>query len=284
MTTALIDADIVNYRCCASAENEDQEVALFRIDKLMQELLQQTGSATYISYLSGGDNFRYKVLPTYKANRKDVPRPKHYEAGKEHLITEWKSVLTYSVEADDALGIAQTDKTVICSIDKDLLQIPGSHWNWVKGVFVEQTWLEGQRWFWTQMLTGDRADNIGGFDGKMRQSVPEFISKALRFCETPEEMFETVYTMYIGADTSPHQFLQNAMCLHILQEEKQLWLDTIKHWTLPDPLRHALDQTYGSMKSLMDATSMEPTMMEPQTFGGPANGIFSEPTAIPIAP
>ena len=36
---ALIDADIVAYRCAASAEEENLDVALMRADKMMMEML-----------------------------------------------------------------------------------------------------------------------------------------------------------------------------------------------------------------------------------------------------
>ena len=41
------------------------------------------------------------------------------------------------MEADDALALAQTDKTAIATIDKDLLMVVGRHYNYVK-----QTWQD----------------------------------------------------------------------------------------------------------------------------------------------
>ena len=55
MTTALIDADIVAYRCSAASENEPVEVALVRTDELIRRILLETKSDTYKTYLTGSD-------------------------------------------------------------------------------------------------------------------------------------------------------------------------------------------------------------------------------------
>ena len=126
---ALIDGDIVVYRAAASAEEDDQWIAQARADQMMQDILADTGSTSYSVYLTGSGNFRREIAPSYKANRPDS-RPKHWEAVREFLVTQHKAVVCNGFEADDQLGIDQ-DKThgatVICSIDKDLLQIPGKH-------------------------------------------------------------------------------------------------------------------------------------------------------------
>jgi len=71
------------------------------------------------------------------------------------------------MEADDACGINQTDKTIICSRDKDLKMIPGWHYGWPAGNQKEFgpkfiTEVEALRNFYRQMLTGDPVDNIPG--------------------------------------------------------------------------------------------------------------------------
>jgi 5'-3' exonuclease len=80
-------------------------------------------------------NFRYDIYPEYKANRKDMQRPKWLQVVREHLVTDWKATVTDGIEADDAMGIAQCTEhdgdSMICSIDKDMLMIPGHHYNFV---------------------------------------------------------------------------------------------------------------------------------------------------------
>ena len=147
MTTAIIDGDIVAYRCAAASEDTDLEICCLRADKLMQDIIFLCEASDYKCYLTGQDNFRKKIYPEYKANRKDKPKPKWLQETREFLIHQWFAQVSLGCEADDLLGVNQTDKTIICSIDKDLLQIPGRHFNWVKSEFFDQSEFGGIKHF-----------------------------------------------------------------------------------------------------------------------------------------
>ena len=163
---ALIDADLVAYRCAASAENDDAGIALYRVDKLMQEIIGDVGASNYRGFLTGSNNFRKALTPDYKANRKGKPLPVHLQTCREFLVNNWKVTVTDGYEADDALGMHQrTAGTIICSLDKDLRQVPGQHYNWVKKEFFSVTPEEGLLSFYTSVLVGDRSDNIVGING-----------------------------------------------------------------------------------------------------------------------
>ena len=119
MTTALIDGDLVVYRCAASCEKqgiliEPLEIALARVDELMRRILYEVGAVTYQVFLTGSNNFRYKYNPDYKANRRDTKRPEWLEPCREHLIVKWNAQLSDGCEADDMLSIAQT-KLILAS-------------------------------------------------------------------------------------------------------------------------------------------------------------------------
>lgn len=193
---ALIDADIVAYRCSASVEKEpeDQEGKLFaRINGMMEEILNATESNDddFTSYISGENNFRYQLFPDYKANRKQV-EPTYRQLAKAFILESWNGVITEGNEADDALGLNQTGGTVICSMDKDLLQIPGQHYNFVTRDFSHVNDLGGIRNFYTQLLVGDRADNILGVEGIGKKKAPLYLDG----CETEVEMFQVVRDLY----------------------------------------------------------------------------------------
>ena len=127
----LIDCDIVAYRnACTCEEDETPDICLFRVDEMMERIITSVGASSFTGYLSGGNNFRKTIDPQYKANRLGKPKPKWLETCREHLVTKWNAVVTDGIEADDALGIAQREDTIICSLDKDLLQIPGNHYQW----------------------------------------------------------------------------------------------------------------------------------------------------------
>ena len=52
--------------------------------------------------------------------------------------------------------------SVICTIDKDLLNTPGYHYNPTKGTFAEINPTQAIKLYMMQILTGDTADNIAG--------------------------------------------------------------------------------------------------------------------------
>ena len=139
---ALVDGDIVAYRVAAASEDTDEEICILRCDKQMQDILYLLKAEQYKVFLSGSGNFRKTLYPEYKANRKDKPKPKHLQLLRTYLTEHWNAVLANGCEADDLLGVHQTDNTVICSIDKDLLQIPGTHYNWVRGEFTSIPYIK----------------------------------------------------------------------------------------------------------------------------------------------
>src|SRR3990167_2379460 len=140
---ALIDGDIVTYRCAAVCEEAGQGVAKWQADQLLTRILEDVDATDWKIFLSGDDNFRYKVYPDYKANRRDMVKPKHLELLREHLILDWNATIVNGYEADDALGIGASNQSIICSIDKDLLQVPGHHYNFVKREIKQITELDG---------------------------------------------------------------------------------------------------------------------------------------------
>lgn len=226
---ALIDGDIVAYRSAASCEpnksgkteREPLNVALFRCNDLMHRILQETKSEFHKTFISGPDNFRYAIDPNYKANRVDTVRPEWLQPVREHLVVEWGAHVSDGIEADDNLGIEQTEETIICSIDKDLLQIPGRHFNFVSGVMADVDERQGWINFYTQLIMGDRADNIPGYDGLMRQKVPQKLQWAIDDLEqanSDQDMYDIVYNMYYTA-SGLDRFKTNCQLLYIQRKE-----------------------------------------------------------------
>lgn len=211
---ALLDGDIVAYRSAASAENEPVEVALIRTDKFIQDILYKTSAESFKCYLSGSTNFRKEIYPLYKANRIQ-PKPIHLEACRELLCVDYNASITDGHEADDELGMAQRSNTIICSIDKDLLQIPGSHYNIVKEEFSEIGEFEGLVNFYTQMLVGDKSDNIEGIRG----IGPVKARKYLEGCQSELELFDTVQNLY----SDDYRLLMNGQLLWIWRTYKGIW-------------------------------------------------------------
>jgi len=233
MKTALLDGDIICYRCAASCQKqgvvvEPVEVALMRVDELVQRILHETAAPDFQVFLTGSNNFRFTYNPEYKANRKDVPKPQWLEQCREYLVTKWNAEVSDGCEADDLMSIAQTrnpDQTIICTIDKDLLQVPGDHYNFVKQEFQIITPLTGRYNFYWQFIMGDKADNIFGFDGLARSTVPKkmewMVSELQEACMKGEkDAFEWVREQYNSDD---ERLLMNGICLHMQRYPEQIW-------------------------------------------------------------
>lgn len=194
----------------------------------MKRILQDLNAQAFKIYLTGSDNFRYKIYPEYKANRKDKPRPRHWNALKEHLIVQWDAEMTNGCEADDAIGVDATsrrsDGAVVCSIDKDLRQIPGLHYNFVKQELNEVDEEEADRNFWMQMLTGDKSDNVPGFPGFGTVGAAKLLESSTKATRTRAEV---VLEKYLEASTV-QAFVRNGKCLWIWRKEGDIWNPTEK--------------------------------------------------------
>lgn len=223
---ALVDADLVAFRCAASAEEEPEEISLVRADKLMRDILAAVDATTYRAFLTGSDNFRKELCPEYKANRKDKQPPKWLQQTREFLVKDWKAEVQDGIEADDALGISQDKElftTTICSLDKDLLMIPGKHYRWQIGTskwtkeaeFLEVSYMEGLRSFYTSCLVGDKSDNIRGVDGIGEVKA----EKALRDTGDEQGMFDRCRALY----NEDARFLRNLKLLWIMRESDDIF-------------------------------------------------------------
>lgn len=214
MTKLLIDGDIAVYRVACTCEDEVEQVAKWRINDTMTDILEATEADSHVVYLTGRDNFRKNLDPTYKANRTQE-RPTFWQACRDHLVNKYKAVIVDNYEADDAMGWNQTDDTVICSIDKDMLMIPGKHYNWVRKEWTTVTEDSANQTFYRQLLIGDTSDNVFGIKG----IGPKKAEKALGELSTVEELFDKVRSMY----DDDKRMLLNCNLLWIMRKEGEMW-------------------------------------------------------------
>ena len=194
---AIIDADIICYRVGFASEDVSEEVCLARVTHLVNEIVYQDLQCDdYKAYITGKGNYRNELAVTepYKGNRKDAKRPQHYDAIRKHL-QRLGAELVEGSEADDAVATEAT-KTGgwIVSIDKDLDQVAGWHYNFVKHEEYYVTEEEGLRNLFTQVLTGDRTDNIIGLKG----IGPKKAEKLLQDCKTEREYYDACLKAYDG--------------------------------------------------------------------------------------
>jgi DNA polymerase-1 len=191
---ALLDGDIIAYRAASIASSADD--AANAVHETVAGWMSGPGCDECVIALTSKPSFRYNLYPEYKANRKDKPKPEFLnECYTELEKHPWLRIT--GTEGDDVLGIVSTrgeiGDHVIVTIDKDLLQIPGRHWNPDKGEHRIVLEDEADLLFHMQWLMGDRTDNIPGIPkvgpakaAKMLTDVPmaERTAKVLEIYES----------------------------------------------------------------------------------------------------
>jgi hypothetical protein len=152
-------------------------------------------------YLSpeGNANFRFDIYPEYKANRKNAHKPAHYKALRNYAVKHLGAVICDGIEADDMINIRANELTAqgvawtVVTVDKDLNQIPGDHYDWRKKKYYTVTQEEARYCLYYQVLIGDSVDNIKGCPG----IGPAKAAHALKHAEDDAEMLEVCKWLYV---------------------------------------------------------------------------------------
>ena len=176
-------------------------------------------------FLSSSTNFRDDIatIKVYKGNRDPSHKPHWYSEIKEYLKNVWKAEEEESLEADDILANLQDKDTCIVSTDKDLDQVAGWHYNWVKDELYNVSIEQGIHSKYVQILTGDSTDNIEGIPGL----GPVGAEKCLEWCSTIDEYEQAIAQEYehFFSNTSKGMDKCNEYCMtwdEILEETRRL--------------------------------------------------------------
>lgn len=197
------------------------------LDRILTNLQDHDINLSFISskdcevFLTGKGNFRFDIAKhvPYKGNRVDKPKPIYLGACRDYLEEVWNAKVSFGEEADDLIAIAATrygPDAVVVSIDKDMLQIPCKHYNFVRDEWTEVSGFEGLRFFYSQILTGDSADNIVG----LSRVGPKRSEKLLENCKDEDDLWEAVVKAYDG---DIDRVVENARLLWLRREEDELW-------------------------------------------------------------
>ncbi|MFZ4217043.1 hypothetical protein ACEV6Q_04155 [Enterobacter ludwigii] len=220
----LIDGDMICFAHAAAEEygKEDSEISFQRIQMSMDSKLEYLKRRLKLDlmyvFISGDDNFRFVINHEYKSNRDGVWRPTNLENAKAHLRTCWDAMSMRGLEADDLIACfarysynvilgkhnkirhignpekwPENTEIIICSLDKDLKQIPSTNYRWEtpsKGEKFEkisgfgelnliingmgkttkkEVKGKGTKFFLWQLLTGDNTDGIIGCGVKTKK-------------------------------------------------------------------------------------------------------------------
>jgi DNA polymerase-1 len=116
-------------------------------------------------------NFRLRIDPTYKGNRKHTRKTLGVKFVRDHLASNPDVYFRPNLEADDVAGILMTMKRyakdhVMCwSIDKDMLTVPGLHVGHNGSDVIHITTEEADRNHLLQTVAGDTTDGYPGLPG-----------------------------------------------------------------------------------------------------------------------
>lgn len=222
--TALIDGDIVTYSVGFAANKDPLENALHSVKIMLHKILDATGADSYKIFITGKDNYRNDIAVTkpYKGNRSG-DKPVHYDAIHTYLKDYWNAKVIDGMEADDAMGIAQSkdpSTTIICTTDKDLDMISGNHYNWRKEELYKVTQPEADKFFMKQLLMGDATDNIQGVPGIGPKKADRIIDEA----ENMSDLYWLILETYALHYEKPFEtMMEMANLLWIQRKKDQLW-------------------------------------------------------------
>lgn len=241
-TTAILDGDIIAYKSAFWADQEGIDELPAKIDLEIDRWVPP-GIQNVIIAIScpRKSNFRREFWPAYKEHRTAFKTPDSLGYAME-LLWETKHVVRCvdHLEADDLLGIMVSGEHALgVSIDKDLRQIPGWHWNPDKEVSpILVDLAAADRFFYSQWISGDSTDNVYG----LWRVGPGKASSILD--QNPKEDWDRViWELYLNEDwskrpdgkrptiTKEEFALAQARCVRILRsgdynkdtKEIQLW-------------------------------------------------------------
>lgn len=179
MGTAIIDADSFFYRAaltCKELVTLDKTGTLYYeaynlktaykyLKDTADNIANKINCSDWVMVTGGvGDNFRLRINPTYKANRKHQAKPIMLDKVRDMAFKNFDVKYIFHLEADDTCRILleQNKDNVIVSIDKDLQTVSGkiydAYHDKIRYISPEQA----ENNFKRQLLMGDKSD---GYDG-----------------------------------------------------------------------------------------------------------------------
>lgn len=201
---------------------EEAAQALATLKLHITNIVIGSGCERFKVVLSGKDNFRNRVanIQAYKENRKGFQKPEHFD-----MLRQWLSERPYTIfsedeEADDVISKAMVQGKLGATIDKDLNNTPGWHYNFNNNEVYYVDEDTANRNFYKQMLTGDRTDNIPG----VRGIGPKGADKLIDPCRTVKEMEEAVFEAYSKVYPNPYgAMVEIGQLLWMRREDNEWW-------------------------------------------------------------
>ena len=235
----LLDTDIFAYKATTSAETEidmggdiwsltmDMAQARQTFEEAIDKVKVRLEANDVLCCMSDhAGNFRKQIDPSYKSNRRKTRKPVGYVAFCDWVRETYATVSKPMTEADDIMGIIATKpgnqgKVTIVSDDKDMKTIPGRLYRPMSDELIEVSEADADRYFLTQVLTGDSADGYRG--------VPGIGPKKAEAILGPRPSWGAVEKAYITAGLTRDDAIRQARLARILrwqdwaEGEPKLW-------------------------------------------------------------
>lgn len=222
----LFDADIIAFKAAAATEQPinwgdgiwtlhgyEQDV-IDHAMSYMQSVADKLDTQDVLLFLTGANNWRKDILPSYKSNRKDTRKPLLLPFMRQFMVDNLGAIIVDTFEADDLLGIeaTSTDDCIIVSEDKDLKTIPAMVYNPQKDdepVRIPEFTAAWNHMF--QTLTGDSTDGYSGCP----KVGPVAAKKILQDIDQVEDLWPAVVAAFKKQNLSEEVALQQAQVARI---------------------------------------------------------------------
>lgn len=189
---------------------------------VVDPILKHPECTSWEMFIGGKGNFRYDIDPEYKGQRDPINRPIHEKQLRNYLVKKYNAIPVDGQEADDEVSILCCESpqdTVIVSIDKDLNNTSGWHYNYDKKDYYFITEEEADLNFYRQLLTGDATDHITGIKGCGKATALKILPEYLPV----EEMAQVVWNEYKAKGYDLDYMTVQGQLLWMRRKRDEMW-------------------------------------------------------------
>lgn len=204
-------------------------------DFIMNEILTESMCTHYIGFIKGKSTakHRYQAKPDYKSNR-PKESPNWWEFVRGYLISNFNIHSVDNIEVDDAVNITRLhlENSFVIAIDKDLLNLEGTHYNWRTKEWISTNKEQEIELFWADMIIGQPGDGVSGIPGK-----GQAYAKKIKLNST-SVLYE--YIKFYGEYLGIQEFYKNYTCLKIL--------DVYEGFEIPEIIKYLPKNSSGTIE------------------------------------